>query len=143
MGMMMVIGAGVGGVGARGAETGVASWIFLSFAPHLSLSLFGFCHSCAFGRRELSRPGWQLRERHPRNRAALAAHMLAAVWLLEARIWFHKCIKRIRSIRPSQWCTTRAPSSPSSSRKVGAPVRHAHRHTFSFLLFLLFLLLAL
>lgn len=37
------------------------------------------------GGRAIARPGWELREQHPRNRAALA-HMFAAVWPLEAQV---------------------------------------------------------
>lgn len=107
---MVVIGVGVGGVGACGAETGVASWVFpppffIFFLFFFFLSVFVIlAHSAAAS--SPGRDGSCGSDTHA-HRAALAAHMLAAVWLLEARISFHECVEN---------------ASGASDRRNGAPL---------------------
>lgn len=105
---MVVIGVGVGGVGACGAETGVASWVFpppFFFLFFFFLSVFVIlAHSAAAS--SPGRDGSCGSDTHA-HRAALAAHMLAAVWLLEARISFHECVEN---------------ASGASDRRNGAPL---------------------
>lgn len=107
--MVVVIGVGVGGVGACGAETGVASWVFpppfFFFLFFFFLSVFVIlAHSAAAS--SPGRDGSCGSDTHA-HRAALAAHMLAAVWLLEARISFDECVEN---------------ASGASDRRNGAPL---------------------
>lgn len=138
--MMVVFGVGVGGVGACGAETGVASWVFPPpfFFFFFFLSVFVIlAHSAAAS--SPGRDGSCGSDTHA-HRAALAAHMLAAVWLLEARISFHECVENASgaSDRRNGAPLGLHPVLQAAERLVLRCVTRADTHFFPFLSFFFF-----